>query len=146
MIPPPPYTGRPDAERWRGREAESTGSATIRPPGPTRQGRWMVRPLGVNQRPVVSLSAHPPSRVKMSCTTPLPKVAVPSTTARSWSWRAPATISDAEALEPSVSTTSASPASSRCGVAVYSSAGASRNSARSSGVPAGRKSDEMRSA
>ncbi|MNN88511.1 hypothetical protein D3C81_2062060 [compost metagenome] len=39
------------------------------------------------------------------CTEPLPKLVVPMTTARFWSCRAPATISEAEALPPLISTT-----------------------------------------
>src|ERR1041384_5905755 len=39
------------------------------------------------------------------CTEPLPKVCVPMTVARLWSWRAPATISEAEAEPPFTSTT-----------------------------------------
>ena len=40
----------------------------------------------------------------MVCSEPLPKVCVPSTTARLWSCRAPATISEAEA-EPALTST-----------------------------------------
>jgi hypothetical protein len=41
----------------------------------------------------------------MVCTEPLPKERVPMTMARLWSWRAPATISEAEAEPPLMSTT-----------------------------------------
>ena len=67
--------------------------------------RWMVRPLGVYQRAVVSLSATPSPSGKSVCTSPLPKVGVPTTTARSWSWSAPAMISAALAVPSLTSTT-----------------------------------------
>jgi hypothetical protein len=104
----------------------------------------MVRPLGVYHRPVVSLSAQPPSRGKTSCTSPFPKLVAPTITARSWSWSAPATISDADALSRSVSTTSGAAASSGSSSATYFSAGALRYSMRRMGVPGARKRSEMR--
>ena len=45
-----------------------------------------------------------PASGRMVCTEPLPKVCVPSTTARLWSCSAPATISEAEA-EPALTST-----------------------------------------
>src|SRR2546425_2583564 len=69
----------------------------------------MVRPLGVYQRAVVSLSA--PSGVSgySDCTSPLPNVGVPTTTARSWSCSAPVMISAALAVSPFTSTTTGRP-------------------------------------
>ena len=54
---------------------------------------------------VVSRSPEPSDSGMMVCTEPLPKLWVPSTTARPQSWSAPATISDAEALPWLTSTT-----------------------------------------
>jgi len=45
--------------------------------------RWMVRPLGVNQRAVVSFSAVSGVSCHSDCTNPFPNVGVPTTTARS---------------------------------------------------------------
>jgi hypothetical protein len=42
---------------------------------------------------------------RMVCTEPLPKIWVPTTRARLWSCKAPATISEAEAEPPLTSTT-----------------------------------------
>ena len=67
--------------------------------------RWIVRPLGVYQRAVVSLSAVVWSMRNSDCTSPLPKVGRPTTSARSWSCRAPAMISAALADPTSTSTT-----------------------------------------
>ena len=63
------------------------------------------RPLGVKYSAVVRRRAERPSSGRMVCTDPLPKVLAPSTSARLWSWRAPATISEALALPPFTSTT-----------------------------------------
>ena len=60
----------------------------------------MLRLDGVNQRAVVSLSAAPLGSGKTDCALPFPYVVVPTITARSWSCSAPATISDALALDP----------------------------------------------
>src|SRR5215216_3106288 len=65
----------------------------------------MVRPLGVYQRAVVSLSATPSPSGKSVWTRPLPKVGVPTTTARSWSCSAPAMISAALAVPSFTRTT-----------------------------------------
>ena len=66
----------------------------------------MDRPLGVYHLPVVSLSAYPSSSGYTDCTNPLPNDVCPTISARSWSCRAPATISAADAVDPSVSTIS----------------------------------------
>ena len=65
----------------------------------------MVRPLGVYQRAVVSFSAVSGVSCHSDCTSPLPKVGVPTTRARSWSWSAPVMISAALAVPPFTSTT-----------------------------------------
>ena len=65
----------------------------------------MVRPLGVYQRPVVSLSAVLSEKGNSVWTSPFPKVGTPTTTARSWSCRAPEMISAALAVPSLTSTT-----------------------------------------
>jgi len=55
---------------------------------------------------VVSVSPVSKLRSKTVCTSPLPKLVWPTTSARSWSWRAPVTTSEADAVPSSMSTTS----------------------------------------
>ena len=57
-----------------------------------------LRPLGVKYCPAVMSSAPPLESSRTSWKTPLPKVSVPTTFARSRSCRAPVTISEAEAV------------------------------------------------
>ena len=54
---------------------------------------------------MVSFSPLPSSNSMTVWTEPFPKVWVPSTVARPWSWSAPATTSEAEALPAFTSTT-----------------------------------------
>src|SRR5262249_42239323 len=54
---------------------------------------------------MVSLRPLPSSSSMTVCTEPFPKVCVPSTTARPWSWSAPATPSEAQALPAFTRTT-----------------------------------------
>ena len=63
-----------------------------------------LRPLGRKYWPTVMSSAPPLSSSTTSWKTPLPYVRVPTSFARSRSWSAPATISDADALARSTST------------------------------------------
>src|SRR5262249_45187629 len=63
-------------------------------------------PSGVKYWPAVMSSAPPLSSSMTSWKTPLPNVRVPTTFARWWSWSAPVTISDADAVSRSTSTTS----------------------------------------
>ena len=65
----------------------------------------MLRPLGVYQFAVVILSDASLESRNTDCTSPFPYDVVPTTTARSWSWSAPATISEADAVAPLISTT-----------------------------------------
>jgi hypothetical protein len=66
---------------------------------------WIDRPGGVKYRAVVSRSAPlPEPNGMMVCTEPLPNERVPTKVARRWSCRAPATISEAEAEPPLIST------------------------------------------
>ncbi|POR73223.1 hypothetical protein BKM30_26565 [Pseudomonas syringae pv. syringae] len=51
------------------------------------------------------------------CTEPLPKLSVPIRMPRFWSCNAPATISDAEALPPLISTTRGTPSLASAGSA-----------------------------
>src|SRR3954466_6190261 len=59
-----------------------------------------LRPLGVKYWPAVMSSAPPLESSRTSWKTPLPKVSVPTTFARSRSCSAPVTISEAEAVSP----------------------------------------------
>ena len=58
----------------------------------------MERCFGVKYLATVSFSAEPSSSSTTVWTDPFPKVWHPTTTARPWSWSAPATISLALAL------------------------------------------------
>ena len=94
--------------RYSGRAAteSSSDSSSSADSSPGRLcGLLMLRPAGVNQRAVVSFSAPPFAIGKRLCALPLPYDVVPTITARSWSWSAPAKISDALALPLSMSTT-----------------------------------------
>ena len=57
-----------------------------------------MRPLGVKYRPVVSARPAPSLMRYTPCTSALPNVVSPTTSARSWSCIAPDTISEALAL------------------------------------------------
>ena len=59
---------------------------------------WIERPFGVKYFAVVSRRPEPSESGMIVCTEPLPKLWVPTTTARPQSCNAPATISEAEAL------------------------------------------------
>ncbi|MNP60529.1 hypothetical protein D3C76_1556220 [compost metagenome] len=78
---------------------------------------WIERPFGVKYSAVVSFSARSLASGSTVCTEPLPKLSVPISTARFWSCRAPATISDAEALPPLIRTTSGTPSLASAGSA-----------------------------
>src|SRR5690554_740930 len=99
--------------RCRARSASLTvarGADVLNLPRSTRMSgsipwAWIERPDGVKYSAVVSLTPRSSFSGRMVCTEPLPKLLVPRTTARLWSCRAPATISEAEALPPLISTT-----------------------------------------
>ena len=67
------------------------------------------RPPGVKYSAVVSLTARDSEIGMTVCTEPLPKLSVPMMMARPWSCRAPATISEALAEPPLISTTTGTP-------------------------------------
>src|SRR3989449_6516590 len=95
-MPPPPRTTRPrsvwntsDESTLLESRPSSAASACASWSSSLLLLRWMVRPLGVYQRAVVSLSATSGVSGYSDCTSPLPNVGVPTTTARSWSCSAP---------------------------------------------------------
>ena len=81
---------RPSSGRVSGSSAATTDGSSPR--------LVMSAPAGVRYLAVVSLSAPPPRSGATLCTEALPNVRSPTSTARSWSTRAPATISAALAL------------------------------------------------
>src|SRR2546422_1948337 len=106
-MPPPPRTTRPrsvwntsDESTLLESRPSSAASACASWSSSLLLLRWMVRPLGVYQRAVVSLSATSGVSGYSDCTSPLPNVGVPTTTARSWSCSAPVMISAALAVPP----------------------------------------------
>src|SRR5687767_1876863 len=121
-MPPPPYTVRPASVLYAGLsfvssasddgDGSATGSSSTSCGASMPYGFWMLRPDGVYQRAVVIFSQFSPDSGNSVWTEPLPYVVRPSTSARSWSCSAPATISDADALFGSTSTTIGRPGNS----------------------------------
>ena len=63
-----------------------------------RYCRWITRPQGVFAWPVTIHISDPSGSRKGCITSDLPKLVCPTISARSWSWSAPATSSEALAV------------------------------------------------
>src|SRR5207249_1761998 len=109
---PPSSASRTSAASWvtvrmRGAgSARSIARAYISPFAARHEGLEDLPALEQLEGVVeLRVGAELASSGRMVCTEPLPKVCVPRTRARLWSWSAPATISEALALPPFTSTT-----------------------------------------